>query len=50
MEILDYTAVVDCGTPVNPNLTRVQTEGGLAQGIGMALYEDITYNKHREKY
>lgn len=46
VEILDYTAVVDCGTPVNPNLTRVQTEGGLAQGIGMALYEDITYNKN----
>lgn len=45
VELLDYTAVVDCGTPVNPNLTRVQTEGGLAQGIGMALYEDITYNK-----
>lgn len=45
VELMDYTAVVDCGTPVNPNLTRVQTEGGLAQGIGMALYEDITYNK-----
>ena len=44
LEILDYAAVVDCGTPVNPNLARVQTEGGLAQGIGMALYEDIQYN------
>ena len=44
LEILDYAAVVDCGTPVNPNLARVQTEGGLAQGIGMALYEDIPYN------
>ena len=30
---------------MNPNLTRIQTEGGLAQGIGMALYEDITYSK-----
>src|SRR5699024_8993878 len=38
LEILDYAAVVDCGTPINPNLARVQTEGGLAQGIGMALY------------
>ena len=41
IELLDYVAVVDCGTPVNPNLARVQTEGGLGQGIGMTLYEDI---------
>lgn len=45
VELLDYVAVVDCGTPINPNLARVQTEGGLAQGIGMALYEDIQYNE-----
>ncbi len=45
VEILDYVAVVDCGTPVNSNLVRVQVEGGLAQGIGMALYEDITYDE-----
>lgn len=45
VELLDYVAVVDCGTPMNPNLTRIQTEGGLAQGIGMALYEDVTYNR-----
>ena len=45
VDLLDYVAVVDCGTPMNPNLTRIQTEGGLAQGIGMALYEDITYSK-----
>lgn len=44
VEILDYCAVVDCGTPINPNLARVQTEGGIVQGIGMALYEDVTYN------
>ncbi len=43
VDVLDYTAVVDCGTPVNPNLARVQTEGGIVQGIGMALYEDVTY-------
>lgn len=42
-ELIDYVAVVDCGTTINPNLARIQTEGGLAQGIGMALYEDITY-------
>lgn len=45
VELLDYVAVIDCGTVINTNLARVQTEGGLAQGIGMALYEDITYNK-----
>ncbi|MEE0800595.1 MAG: molybdopterin cofactor-binding domain-containing protein [Gemmiger sp.] len=44
VQVLDYVAVVDCGTPLNPNLVRVQTEGGLAQGIGMALYEDVTRN------
>lgn len=43
VEILNYTAVVDCGIPVNPNLARIQAEGGIVQGIGMALYENITY-------
>ncbi|MBQ7777886.1 MAG: molybdopterin-dependent oxidoreductase [Oscillibacter sp.] len=45
VEVVDYTAVVDCGTPINPNLARVQTEGGLVQGIGMTLFEDVTYSK-----
>ncbi len=45
VEILDYAAVVDCGTVVNPNLARVQVEGGLVQGIGMALYENIQYTE-----
>ena len=45
VEVLDYVAVVDCGTPINPNLARVQTEGGIVQGIGMALFEGITYNE-----
>lgn len=44
-ELVDYVAVVDCGTPINPNLARVQTEGGLVQGIGMALLEEIQYNE-----
>ncbi len=44
VEILDYVAVVDCGTPINPNLARIQTEGGLVQGIGMALSESINYS------
>lgn len=44
VEIIDYVAVVDCGTVINTNLARVQTEGGLAQGIGMALYENVQYS------
>lgn len=41
--VIDYVGVVDCGTVINQNLARVQTEGGLVQGIGMALFEDVTY-------
>ena len=44
MEIIDYVGVVDCGTVINTSLARIQAEGGLVQGIGMALYEDIQYN------
>ena len=42
--LLNYAAAVDCGTPINPNLTRVQAEGGIAQGIGMTLTESVTYD------
>lgn len=42
--VINYAAAVDCGTPINPNLARVQAEGGILQGIGMALTENITYN------
>ncbi|MBQ8371102.1 MAG: molybdopterin-dependent oxidoreductase [Clostridia bacterium] len=42
--VLDYTAVVDCGIPINPALARIQTEGGLVQGIGHTLMENITLN------
>lgn len=45
IELLNYEATVDCGTTINPNLARVQTEGGIGQGIGMTLYEDITYSQ-----
>ena len=44
VKVLDYAACVDCGTPINPNLTRVQTEGGILQGIGMTLTENVTYD------
>ncbi|MDO4178420.1 MAG: molybdopterin-dependent oxidoreductase [Phascolarctobacterium sp.] len=45
VQILNYVSVVDCGTAINPNLARIQTEGGIAQGIGMALMENVTYNE-----
>ncbi|MGM9613249.1 MAG: xanthine dehydrogenase family protein molybdopterin-binding subunit, partial [Butyricicoccus sp.] len=50
VDVVDYCACVDCGTPINPNLARVQTEGGLVQGIGMALYEDVVYDDKGVNY
>jgi Aerobic-type carbon monoxide dehydrogenase, large subunit CoxL/CutL homologs len=46
VDIIDYVAVVDCGTVINPNLSRIQVEGGIGQGIGMALYEEVSYDKN----
>ena len=43
IDVIDYVSVIDCGTPINPNLARVQAEGGIGQGIGMVLYEDVQY-------
>lgn len=45
VEVLNYKAVVDCGTAINPNLARIQTEGGLVQAIGMTLTENIQYDE-----
>lgn len=45
VELIQFAAAVDCGTPLNKNLAKVQTEGGIAQGIGMALYEEVSYSK-----
>ena len=45
VDVLEYKAVVDCGIPINPALARIQTEGGIVQGIGMALMENVTYSK-----
>ncbi|MBQ3223792.1 MAG: molybdopterin-dependent oxidoreductase [Clostridia bacterium] len=42
--VLDYAAVVDCGIPINPALARIQTEGGIVQGIGHTLMENVTYD------
>lgn len=45
IQLVNYKAAVDCGTVVNPSLARVQAEGGIVQGIGMTLYEDINYTE-----
>lgn len=44
VKVIDYVGAVDCGTVVNTNLARVQTEGGIVQGIGMALLENVQHD------
>ena len=46
VKILDYVAVVDCGIAINPALARIQAEGGIVQGIGHTLFENITYDEN----
>lgn len=46
VEILDYAVVEDCGTVVNPLIVDGQIIGGIAQGIGNALYEEIPYDEN----
>ncbi|SCG81686.1 aldehyde oxidase and xanthine dehydrogenase, molybdopterin binding [Proteiniborus sp. DW1] len=41
VELINYVTVVDSGTIINPTLARIQTEGGVVQGIGMALFEEV---------
>lgn len=44
-KVINMIGVVDCGTVINKALSTLQTEGGLAQGIGLALLEDVRYDK-----
>jgi carbon-monoxide dehydrogenase large subunit len=46
IELLDFAVVEDCGTMVNPMLVEGQIRGGVAQGIGTALHEEIRYDAH----
>ena len=46
VEILDYVVCHDCGTMVNPLLVEAQVVGGVAQGLGTALYEEIPYDEN----
>jgi aerobic carbon-monoxide dehydrogenase large subunit len=45
VHILSYVAVDDCGRVLNHFLAEAQIHGGLAQGIGQALYEEVIYNQ-----
>ena len=45
VEILDYVSVEDCGVLVNPMVVEGQAIGGIAQGIGTALYEEMPYDE-----
>lgn len=46
IKILDYVIAHDCGTIVNPMIVDGQMMGGLAQGIGTALYEEMPYDEN----
>lgn len=43
-QVIDYVAVVDCGTVLNENLARIQVESGIVMGIGLGLYEEVRYS------
>jgi carbon-monoxide dehydrogenase large subunit len=45
VEILDYAVAEDCGTAINPMIVEGQVRGGVVQGIGTALYEEIPYDE-----
>ena len=45
VRILRYVAVDDCGRVLNHYLAEAQVHGGLAQGIGQALYEEAVYDE-----
>ena len=40
IDIIDYVSVVDCGTTINPKLAEGQVDGGIVQGLGMAMFEN----------
>jgi carbon-monoxide dehydrogenase large subunit len=46
VKLLRYIVVEDCGTIINPMVVDGQIQGGVAQGIGMALYEQALYDEN----
>ncbi|MGC2415484.1 MAG: xanthine dehydrogenase family protein molybdopterin-binding subunit [Stellaceae bacterium] len=45
VDIVRYTSIDDCGRAVNPMLIHGQSHGGIAQGIGQALWEECVYDR-----
>jgi carbon-monoxide dehydrogenase large subunit len=45
VEVEDYVVVQDCGTMVNPTIVEGQIVGGIAQGLGAALMEKVSYDE-----
>ena len=45
VDVIDFVGMIDCGTPINPKLSVIQTEGGIVQGIGLALCEQVKYDE-----
>ncbi|MBA2278609.1 MAG: molybdopterin-dependent oxidoreductase, partial [Chloroflexia bacterium] len=48
VKLLRFVTVDDCGTIISPMLVAGQVHGGLAQGIGQALYEQVVYDESGE--
>jgi len=46
VELIDYAVVEDCGNLVNPMIVDGQIVGGVAQGIGTAIYEESPYDEY----
>ncbi|WP_030505372.1 aerobic carbon-monoxide dehydrogenase large subunit [Microbispora rosea] len=46
IRILRYAVVHDCGKLINPMIVEGQIHGGVAQGVGGALYEKMVYDEH----
>jgi carbon-monoxide dehydrogenase large subunit len=44
IEVVEYVVVHDCGTVINPTIVAGQIQGGVAQGIAGALYEQVHYS------
>jgi carbon-monoxide dehydrogenase large subunit len=44
VEVTKYVVVHDCGRVVNPMLVEGQIQGGIAQGLGQVLFEDVRYD------
>src|SRR5262249_56160148 len=48
VEIVDYVAASDAGRLINPLIVEGQIHGGVAQGVGGALYEELSYDENAQ--